>query len=111
MLEKNKLDQEKYLTIGDIPEVPFDLVKATLSEFGELLEATTSNEERKTLLHLLIEEIKVGNAKRPENVVVKFNKTLVDYITENGGLPAEGSPLLRYKNSLELQTYDFQIGI
>lgn len=111
LLEKNKLDLEKYLTIGDIPEVPFDLVKATLSEFGELLEATTSNEERKTLLHLLIEEIKVGNAKRPENVVVKFNKTLVDYITENGGLPAEGSPLLRYKNSLELQTYDFQVGI
>jgi site-specific DNA recombinase len=110
-LENDKGTQKKYMSVSEVKEVPYDLVKVTLGEFGELLKMATSNEEKKTLLHLLIEEIKLSNHRRPENITIKFNRVLVDYITENGGLPKEGSPLLRSDRILGLSYYDFQITI
>lgn len=110
-LEIEKNMQERYMSISEVQEVPYDLVKVTLDEFGELLKLTSSNEEKKTLLHLLIEEIKIGNNRRPESVMIKFNKSLVNYITENGGLPKEGNPLLRFDRILDLSFYDFKASI
>lgn len=110
-LETEKVTQQQYMTISEVQEIPYDLVKVTLSEFGELLNLTSTNEEKKTLLHLLIEEIKVGDHRRPESVMIKFNKILVDYINENGGLPKEGNPLLDFDRILSLSYYDFQINI
>lgn len=110
-LENEKTTQEGYMTVGEIQEVPYELVKATLEEFGGLLKVTSSNEEKKTLLHLLIEEIKIGNHRRPESITIKFNKALVDYISANGGLPKEGNPLLRFDRILSLSVYDFKVNI
>ena len=110
-LENEKTTQEGYMTVGEIQEVPYELVKATLEEFGEMINLTSSNEEKKTLLHLLIEEIKIGNHRRPESVTIKFNKALVDFISANGGLPKEGNPLLRFDRILSLSVYDFKVNI
>lgn len=110
-LNKEKEVQEKYLNVGEVQDIPYDLVKVTLLEFGELLKMTASVEEKKTLLHLLIEEIRLDDNRRPENVKIRFNKGLVDYINANGGLPKEGNPLSRFENLLSLSSYDFKATI
>ncbi len=110
-LEAEKAIQEGYMNFSEIEDIPFDLVKKTLEEFEALLKKSASNEERKTLLHLLIDEIKVGPDRRAENVVIKFNSILVNFIKENGGLPDEGNPLLLYKNMLDMDYFDFKMAI
>lgn len=110
-LEEQKVQQKSYQAFSEVIEVPFDLVKATLSELGKLLDTTSSHSEQKTLLHLLIDEIVVGSDRRPETMKIKFNKVLIDYILKNGGLPTEGNPLSLYSNLVGYGVYDFGAGV
>ncbi|HBZ35379.1 MAG TPA: resolvase [Rikenellaceae bacterium] len=110
-LESDKTTQEGYLDTSEVLEIPYELVKATLEEFSELLNISASDEEKKTLLHLLIDEIKIGNHRRPESITIKFNSVLVNYITANGGLPKEGNPLFRFDRIMDLGLLDFRVSI
>lgn len=88
--------KKKYMSVGEIKDATYDLVKVTLGQFGELMKVATNNEERKKLLNLPIEDIELSDQRRPENITIKFNQVLIDYINKNGGLSKEGSPLLRF---------------
>lgn len=109
ILEEELRKQERFQDLDSFEEIPYDLIKKTLENFEELLNKSSGNEERKTLLNLMIDEINIGKNKRVDEIIIKFNKELMEYTLGIGGLPNEGNPLFIYKNRIDLRFYDVKI--
>jgi len=109
ILEEELKKQERFQDQDSFEEIPYDLIKKTLENFEELLNKSSGNEERKTLLNLMIDEINIGKNKRVEEIIIKFNKELMEYALGIGGLPNEGNPFTMYKNRIDLRFYDIKV--
>lgn len=58
--------------------VSFERVHALISEFQQLLEATDF-EQKKTLLHLVVQKIRLNEQKEIEEVELTFDKNIEEY--------------------------------
>lgn len=110
-LESEMRKQEGFQNQNSLEEIPYELIKKTLENFEKLLQKASGNEERKTLLNLMIDEITVGKNKRVEDIVIKFSSELIKYSLDEGGLPTEGNPLTMYKNRIDFMVYDVKVTI
>lgn len=100
----SKLQEEKqqYLEVvvdDTNQEVSYELVRSILQNFNNLLENCKSREEKKKLLHLLISEITINEAREIDSIHLSINDSLVDYITKQDGVSIkEASSIFVLKN-------------
>jgi site-specific DNA recombinase len=76
-LEKLKTERARLVfEIGDdnVKPASYEQVKSALSKLDQVL-ATASYEQRKTLLHLIINKITVNGSKKIEHIEMKFDST------------------------------------
>lgn len=78
----------------DVQEVSYELVKETLSQFGEMISNNISREQQKKLLHMLISKITINELREIDSIELTINDNLIMYLN-NGGEPSPdggGSP-------------------
>jgi site-specific DNA recombinase len=79
---KRRMQIQKELESNDSVNIPYEVVKDTLSNFNKLLE-TTAPEDKKTLLQLIISKISIKNKKDIESIELHFDKKVQKYFINN----------------------------
>lgn len=67
---------------NDSVDIPYEVVKDTLSNFHKLLEITVP-EDKKTLLQLTIRKITIKNKKDIESMELHFDEKVQKYFINN----------------------------
>ncbi|WP_303859867.1 recombinase family protein [Alkalibaculum bacchi] len=74
-IEERLLYLESNLEYSSSDEIPVDYVKEKLSKFSALLQQA-SNENKKLLLHLLVEKITVNEKRELDSIEIKYNEDI-----------------------------------
>ena len=92
MLQEQK--EPLLVTLSDdvSEEVPYEFIKSILENFSKVLTESTSREKQKKLLHMIISEITINEAREIDSIKLNINDSLVDYISKEEGVSIEGTP-------------------
>lgn len=88
---KRRIQIQKELESNDSVNIPYEVVKSTLSNFHKLLEITAP-EDKKTLLQLIISKITIKNKKDIKSIELHFDEKVQKYFINNkeGESPDDG---------------------
>ncbi|WP_181347385.1 recombinase family protein [Thalassobacillus sp. CUG 92003] len=67
------------------PEISFDMVREVMKNFVQAYKESMSREQRKHLLHLLIDTITVDEDRKIETIRIQLNKQVASHFTIKGG--------------------------
>lgn len=73
-------------------DIELDLGGSILENFSKLLTESTTREQHKKLLHMIISEITINEAREIDSIKLKINDSLVDYISKEEGVSINGTP-------------------
>ena len=73
-------------------DIELDLGGSILENFSKLLTESTTREQHKKLLHMILSEITINEAREIDSIKLKINDSLVDYISKEEGLSIKGTP-------------------
>ena len=73
-------------------DIELDLGGSILENFSKLLTESTTRDQHKKLLHMIISEITINEAREIDSIKLKINDSLVDYISKEEGLSIKGTP-------------------
>ena len=85
------LQEEKeplIVTLSDdvMEEIPYGFIKSILENFSKVLTESATREQQKKLLHMIISEITINEAREIDSIKLKINDSLVDYINKEEGV-------------------------
>ena len=63
-------------------EIPYEFIKSILENFSKVLTESATREQHKKLLHMIISEIIINEAREIDSIKLKINDSLVDYISK-----------------------------
>ena len=73
-------------------EIPYEFIKSILENFSKVLTESATREQQKKLLHMIISEIAINEAREIDSIKLKINDSLVDYINKEEGVSIKGIP-------------------
>ena len=73
-------------------EIPYEFIKSILENFGKVLTESATREQQKKLLHMIISEITINEAREIDSIKLKINDSLVDYISKEEGVSIKDAP-------------------
>ncbi len=79
---KRRIQIQKELESNDSVNIPYEVVKNTLSNFHKLLEITAP-EDKITLLQLIIKKITIKNKKDIDSIELHFDERVQKYFINN----------------------------
>ena len=88
-------EKEPFLvTISDdvSEEIPYEFIKSILENFSKVLTESATREQQKKLLHMIISEITINEAREIDSIKLKINDNLVDYISKEEGVSIKDAP-------------------
>lgn len=111
MLQEQK--QSLLVTLSDdvSEEVPYEFLKNILRNFSKVLTESTSREQQKKLLHMIISEITINEVREIDSIKLKINDSLVDYLSKEEGVSVEGTPPSFVLRNIEINTLNLNINI
>ncbi|EST11942.1 recombinase family protein [Sporolactobacillus laevolacticus] len=65
-------------------EVSVQMIRETMNRFGEFFRQSSSREQRKRLMELLIDKITIGEDRTVHTIRIQFNKELLQYLNVEG---------------------------
>ena len=92
-LEKFRQDEEQLkseiqnckmdLQDGESEAIPYELVAEVMNSFERLLNVAETQEQKKKLLHMLIDEITINQNKELDSIQIKINDDVINYIAHS----------------------------
>ena len=73
-------------------EIPYGFIKSILENFSKVLTESATREQQKKLLHMIISEITINEAREIDSIKLKINDSLVDYINKEEGVSIKDAP-------------------
>ena len=73
-------------------DIELDLGGSILENFSKVLTESTTREQHKKLLHMIISEITINEAREIDSIKLKIHDSLVDYISKEEGVSIEDIP-------------------
>ena len=73
-------------------DIELDLGGSILENFSKVLTESTTREQHKKLLHMIISEITINEAREIDSIKLKINDSLVDYISKEEGVSIKDIP-------------------
>ena len=73
-------------------EIPYEFIKSILENFSKVLTESATREQQKKLLHMMISEITINEAREIDSIKLKINDSLVDYINKEEGVSIKDAP-------------------
>ena len=91
------LEEEKaplLVTLSDDvnEEVPYELVKSILENFSKVLTESSTREQQKKLLHMIISEITINELREIDSIKIKLDDNLINYLSNEEGVSMKGTP-------------------
>ena len=73
-------------------EISYEFIKSILENFSKVLTESATREQQKKLLHMIISEITINEAREIDSIKLKINDSLVDYISKEEGVSIKDAP-------------------
>lgn len=91
------LEEEKaqlLVTLSDDvnEEVPYELIKSILENFSKVLTESSTREQQKKLLHMIISEITINELREIDSIKIKLDDNLINYLSKEEGVSIKGTP-------------------
>lgn len=90
-LQEQKQPLLSILTDDASEEIPYKYIKSILDNFSKVLSESTSREQLKKLLHMIISEITISETREIDSINLKLNDALVDYLNREEGVSVTGT--------------------
>jgi site-specific DNA recombinase len=84
LLEDRIVPIEQKLGQGGKQEISFKMVKQVMNHFEDCYKNSITAEQRKQLLHLLINKITIANDRKIESIQIQMNNEVVRHFTKQG---------------------------
>ena len=84
VLEERLEPLEKQLVPGNYREVTFEMVKGVMNNFDKNYRETISTEQRKRLLHLIVNKITISDRKKIDTIQIQLNNSVVKHFANEG---------------------------
>ena len=72
-------------------EIPYEFIKSILENFRKVLTGSTTREQQKKLLHMIISEITINELREIDSIKLNINDSLVDYLSKEEGVAVKGT--------------------
>lgn len=110
------LEEEKaplLVTLSDDvnEEVPYELVKSILENFSKVLTESSTREQQKKLLHIIISEITINELREIDSIKIKLDDNLINYLSNEEGVSMKGTPSSFMLRSVGIKTLNLDIAI
>ena len=92
-------------------DIELDLGGSILENFSKVLTESTTREQHKKLLHMIISEITINEAREIDSIKLKINDSLVDYISKEEGVSINGTPSSFMLRNVGIKTLNLNIEI
>lgn len=92
-------------------EIPYEFIKSILENFSKVLTESATREQQKKLLHMIISEITINEAREIDSIKLKINDSLVDYISKEEGVPIKDAPSSFLLRNIGVNTLNLDIAI
>ena len=73
-------------------EISYEFIKSILENFSKVLTESATREQQKKLLHMIISEITINEAREIDSIKLKINDSLVDYTSKEEGVSIKDAP-------------------
>ena len=92
-------------------EIPYEFIKSILENFSKVLTESATREQQKKLLHMIISEITINEAREIDSIKLKINDKLVDYISKEEGVSIKDAPSSFMLRSIGMSVFNLDIAI
>ena len=76
-----------------------------------MLTESATREQQKKLLHMIISEITINEAREIDSIKININDKLVDYISKEEGVSIKGTPSSFMLRNIGVNTLNLDIAI
>lgn len=78
---KFRLDELKQdVMLADGEPVPFELVSQVMNKFGEIFKESSTRQQRKQLLNLLVSKITIDKSRNIDSIELQINEDVITYL-------------------------------
>ena len=112
--EEFKERKEPFLvTLSDdvSEEISYEFIKSILENFSKVLTESATREQQKKLLHMIISEITINEAREIDSIKLKIHDSLVDYISKEEGVSIKDAPSSFMLRNIGIKTLNLDIAI
>lgn len=102
----DELKQDVMLAEGE--PVPFELVSQVMSKFGEIFKESSTRQQRKQLLNLLVSKITIDKSRNIDSIELQINKDVIRYLMKEESSKKDGSSFF-HASMLNCTTLKFVI--
>ena len=92
-------------------EIPYEFIKSILENFSKVLIESATGEQQKKLLHMIISEIIINEAREIDSIKLKINDSLVDYISKEEGVSIKDATSSFMLRNIGINTLNLDIAI
>ena len=92
-------------------EIPYELVKSILENFSKVLNESSTREQQKKLLHMIISEITINELREIDSIKIKLDDNLINYLSNEEGVSLKDAPSSFMLNSVGVSILNLDISI
>ena len=92
-------------------DIELDLGGSILENFSKVLTESTTREQHKKLLHMIISEITINEAREIDSIKLKINDSLVDYISKEEGVSIKDATFSFMLRNIRMRVLNLDIAI
>lgn len=105
-------EQENILAQEHRKEIPYEVIKNILQNFGKvIMDEHIERGLKKQLLHMLIEEITIDRRKEIESIHIKLTDALIELLQNTEGTSIEGVPSNYMLSKIGVSALDLKLAI
>ena len=92
-------------------EIPYELIKSILENFSKVLTESSTREQQKKLLHMIISEITINELREIDSIKIKLDDNLINYLSKEEGVSMKGTPSSFMLRNVGIKTLNLDIAI
>ena len=86
----DELKQDVMLAEGE--PVPFELVSQVMKKFGQVFKESSTRQQKKQLLNLLVSKITIDKSKEIDTIELQINEDVIRYLMKEGSSEEDEDP-------------------
>lgn len=110
-IKERSMETAMTLITEEKKEIPEEIIKSILKNFGTLLSSNIDRTIRKRLLHMLISEVAIDRDRNIDSIKLKLTDELIRFLQNNGGTPPDGVPSVFLFRELGIKTLNLELVI
>lgn len=92
-------------------ELPYEFIKSILENFSKVLTESSTREQQKKLLHMIISEITINELREIDSIKIKLDDNLINYLSKEEGVSVKGTPSSFMLRNVGIKTLSLDIAI